>query len=105
MFRRTRLACAAVIMFAAAACSYGSPYNAEQVPNLKPGVTTYNDAVALLGQPVAQRTSSKDGVTKVAWSYMTTGGTPNHNKLVLTFRTQDMVLENVESQTMTMPRG
>lgn len=92
-------ACLTLVMLASEACTTIGGGFGESISQLKPGVTTEPQAVALLGPPT-ESTPSDHGMTKVIWARVSD---PNdsirHTRTVTVLFGPDGKLSKVDSRS------
>jgi hypothetical protein len=78
IFRKSTFAATAMALLLAACAQVGNRFNQDAVSQLRPGISTEQEAIALLGQPVTW-VAMPDGGKAVKWMYaygtaLATGG-------------------------------
>ena len=89
-------------LFLTGCASLGHDYNEKNVDQLKPGVTTEAQAIALLEAAPTTRTYQADGSYMAAWQYTSASFmSVNDNKLLYLMFNKDKIFTRMVSNTIS----
>ncbi len=94
---KTPYSIVAVVVLAGCA-SVGQDFSMADVDAMQPGITTFQDAVAKLGQP-ASISAAGDGIMAASWMRITAGMGSSSNKTVIIVFGKDNKMIRVAQRT------